>query len=373
MWTMGLFRWKKAGAILHPDTTTTAAVPATAHPVDVFFGDERLAQAHASLLQGNWGEAEALMHERGGCSRSMRVLSGADVPMETIELWHEATPTARTTAILANALLQYSRAITEDQDVARGAAIRSEALLQKSIQLDPTSPEPWALLIETGIVLGLDRIGTKKLFDQAHLRAPFHAAAVRARVHADAPQAGGSTIGLREFSRWLVNEAPAQSPALGAVVEAQFAIALDLAEAEGLSPMRLMNSTDNIRQAQDALEKLLDGIDGRAPIDLVEPLNRLLFWVSPTNPRSADLNRRGFAALDDRVSAEPWGTVGPNQGQPVAAFQKTRLHRLRMCDQVSDLYAAQSGDELSPMHAHLTPTAQRIVETQARLERGAAG
>lgn len=371
---MGWFRQKKAGSRSAVQFGPVEPGRAEAQPIDTFLGDEQLAAAHQALVQGDWRDAEALIVQRRGCSRSIRRLSSSDVPVTAIEAWHEASPSPCTMTILASALLDYGRAQTNDPEARRGTATRAEALLWASIPLNPISPESWALLISTGVELGFDQDELQRRFNQAHQRAPFHPAAVRARVHALSPRVGGSTIGLREFARWVVKESPAGSPALGAVVEAQFEIALDRCEGEGenVSPMSLMNSADNIRQAQDALEKLLEGVHGSdpqaaAPIEIVEALNWLLFWVSPTNPRSADLNRRGFAALKNRVAAAPWNMFGPNRDQPVVAFNTTRAHRLRMCDQVGALYSSDAAAAtLSPAHAHLTPTAQRIAETHAR-------
>ena len=206
--------------------------------VDPFLGDGDLATAKASLLQGSWGDAEALLHQRGNCSRSMRMLSDADVPIETIEAWHVDVDSARTQTMFGHALIRYGWSIRGN---GAGASVgladgidfhrvieRAEEVLLESAAADITCPEPWALMLTTGMALGVgqDEIGAR--FERAHARCAVYPPAVRAMVQASAPKWGGTTIGLRDFAQWVVDEAPEGSPALGAVVEAQVEIAAQI-------------------------------------------------------------------------------------------------------------------------------------------------
>ena len=376
---MGLFKRTKKSASaagLAPANTpapSTPTVPAPGPPaIDPFFGDTELAAAVEALQAGDWRQAEQFLDARNDPNWTERVLRGSDIPLEVTTQWAEESPSCRSLCFKAASEIDAAWAARGSgfaDTVSSGDAMvfllrlrGAQTTLERAIEHDPSSPEPWGLMLTVGMGLGAEIEESQQRFDEAHRRMPFHTYSVRAMTNLLLEKWGGSEAQALEFARWVDAEAPADSPSRVAIGTAWYECGIMHAlkrNHEGEGKGILVDMSTHLAGTGDeelfrSMARILDGLnDGVAPPAMVGALHMLLFLTGASDVDQARLVLRCVKAIDNRPSEHPWKLLG----DPALKFQEQQQHAIRMATTQLEMWkrlteiAAEKGIDLKDSNA----------------------
>jgi hypothetical protein len=313
---------------------------------DPFLGDPELRGAYRALTSGDWSALERFLSDSSRAWMLRPILSGDVVDLEavTVDRWVEHGGSHRAKVFKASIVVRDALrawfatvrpegegAVEPDGGLMVEAEERflsqiesAEDLLYEVVAGRPTLADPWEMLLVTGRCRGLSLETLRDRFDGAHTRSTFHPGACREYLQSLSKKWGGSTTASLDFARWIEAEAPPLSPTREALPTVHIERGIfefgidDLAE--------YLHQPDVVRELSDGLTRLLDGLPGRAPTELLPALNAYVLALTVDSPETAQLMGDALERVGDRFTEWPWSLYGDDVA---AVFHQIRTEQMR--------------------------------------------
>ena len=355
--SMGLFKRNKrtttSGVTTTPPPATEAKpTPPTVDwgdvaPIDIHLGDTELADAVESLKSGAWGDAERLLATRD--KPPLLSLGSKDVSLETFVNWAETNPSPAVLTIVGQAFIAHAWEIrgkgyadtVEDWGGVNDRLDKARAYFERAIATDPTFVEAEAGLLTLDMTGSASLAKKRSRFERIHEHEPFHAGAVWTMVQILAPKWGGEVEQMMEFARWVAAEAPDGSPALQAIPDAHWELAI-LGAHDGKGLFEHMREPAVVEECRTAFGRLLAGLpdEGEAPTTHVKALNTFLFFSGLRDAFDLECSRKGYRILGDRPTERPWEYIARGKN-PREVFLQARFDRAWRIDRILKTIEAQ--------------------------------